>query len=276
MNLQRKNNKFFKISVLEYVYRKKFNKQEFFENELYQSHFINNLNNRTGEELIKKIDTNSPNSLNKKEFLRFLLKQMILNLHPLSYLLLGGFNKFKERIDVDEKQILKDSGLLEFQNKEISKWWLDLKKLLRSKENKKKQDLGDEGEQASKDFEEKRIKNLGINNLVKRSSFYDESLGYDIESWNIKNNKIFNIYIEVKNNSFIFKSGQWREACSKKDLYYAHYWTRNCKYLKIIEFPELHKAVTQQINKEHPPGYEWTLKIPFSEGKPVEEYFNNF
>ena len=140
MNLYRKNNKFFKMSVLEYVYRKKFNKNEFFDDKSYQSHFISNLNSKTGDELIKKIDINSPNTLNKKEFLRFLLKQMILKLHPLSYLILGGFDKFKARIDIDEKQILKESGLLEFQNIEISKWWFDLRKLLRSQENKKKQD----------------------------------------------------------------------------------------------------------------------------------------
>ena len=261
------------MSVLEYVYRKKFNKNEFFDDKSYQSHFISNLNTEVGKELINKIDINCPNTLNKKEFLRFLLKQMILKLHPLSYLILRGFDKFKARIDVDEKQILKESGLLEFENTEISKWWLDLKKLLRSQENKKKQDLGDDGEEASKNFEEKRIKNLGINNEVKRVSFFDESLGYDIESWDLKDQEIIKIFIEVKNESFIFKSGQWREALSKKNYYFAHYWTEKCKKLRIINYQELYKAVTKQIKEQQITGYNWSLDIPFSEGKPVEDYF---
>ena len=58
------------MSVLEYVYRKKFNKKEFFDDKSYQSHFISNLNDKIGEELINKIDINCPNTLNKKEFLR--------------------------------------------------------------------------------------------------------------------------------------------------------------------------------------------------------------
>ena len=276
MNILENKNKFYKISVMEYIYRKKFSKKEFYKDITNQTQFINNLNSNRGEELLSKVDTNYLGSQSRKLFFRFLLKQMYQESHPYIIFLKGGFDKFIIRIDSDEKQLLSESGLLNIENDDVLNWWSDLKKIIRSKELDNKIESGEFGEIASKKFEEKRIKNLGINNLVKRSSFYDESLGYDIESWNIKNNKIFNIYIEVKNNSFIFKSGQWREACSKKDLYYAHYWTRNCKYLKIIEFPELHKAVTQQINKEHPPGYEWTLKIPFSEGKPVEEYFNNF
>ena len=261
------------MSVLEYVYRKKFNKKEFFDDKSYQSHFISNLNDKLGNELIDKIDVNCQNTLNKKEFLRFLLKQMIPKLHPLSYLILRGFDKFNSRIDIDEKQILKESDLLEFENKEISSWWLDLKKLLRSQENKKKQDLGEDGEEASKNFEEKRIKNLGINNRVKRISFFDESKGYDIESWDLKDNKTIQIFIEVKNESFIFKSGQWREALSKKNSYFAHYWTEKCNKLRIIDYQELHEAVTKQLKEKPVAGYDWQLTIPFPEGKPVEDYF---
>ena len=66
MNLHRKNNKFFKMSVLEYVYRKKFNKKEFFDDKSYQSHFISNLNNETAiEELVS-----SMSKLHKESYLK--------------------------------------------------------------------------------------------------------------------------------------------------------------------------------------------------------------
>lgn len=275
--MQKKYYSFFKKSVIDWFYAKKIKGKKLFKNKEYEENYIYNLDQTQGDKLIDILDINISNNLNKVENLRLILKEMYFKInHPFLFLAKYKRLKFLKTIDSNELQLLRDAKLIDLKNEEVENWWLDIKNHLKKKELSNKLDIGDEGENASIKFEVKKLKNLGINQRPLRKSIDDDGLGYDIESWNIYEGKTKQIFIEVKNNSFIFKSGQWREACSKKKQYYAHYWTRNCKYLKIIEFPELHKAVTQQINKEHPPGYEWTLKIPFSEGKPVEEYFNNF
>ena len=168
---------------------------------------------------------------------------------------------------------MRDAELIDIDDDEVENWWLELINFLKKKDIEKKIISGDEGEDASMNFEKQKLKTLGVNNRPIRVSIDDDSLGYDIESWDKKDGDLRKIFIEVKNNIFIFKSGQWREAQAKKNSYFAHYWTKNCKLLKIINFIELKEAVTKQIKLENPTGYHWTLQIPFEDGKPVEDYF---
>ena len=72
MNILENKNKFYKISVMEYIYRKKFSKKEFYKDITNQTQFINNLNSNRGEELLSKVDTNYLGSQSRKLFFRFL------------------------------------------------------------------------------------------------------------------------------------------------------------------------------------------------------------
>ena len=273
--MQEKYHNFFKKSVIDWYYINKFSNKKIFKNKKFEENYIFNLDENYGKKLTTIITKDLNKDDSKIKNLRIILKEMYLKIdHP--FLSLVANKKrlhFLKTITQNEYQLLRDAELLNIDNEETENWWLELKNFLKKKQIEKKLDSGDEGEEASYNFEKKKLKYFGINYRPKRVSIEDDNLGYDIESWSKENGDIKKIYIEVKNNAFIFKSGQWREAQSKKDSYFAHFWTKNCKLLKIINFTELQEAVTKQIKVENPPGYYWTLQIPFEDGKPVEEYF---
>ena len=273
--MQEKYHNFFKKSVIDWYYTNKLSNKKIFKNKKFEENYIFNLDENYGKKLTSILTKDLNKDDSKVKNLRIILKEMYLKLdHP--FLSLVANKKrlhFLKAINQNEYQILRDAELLNTDNDEAENWWLELKNFLKKKQIEKKLDSGDEGEAASMNFEKKKLKILGINYRPKRVSIDDDNLGYDIESWRKENGDIKKIYIEVKNNVFIFKSGQWREAQSKQDSYFAHFWTKNCKLLKIINFSELQEAVIRQIKVENPPGYHWTLQIPFKNGKPVEDYF---
>jgi len=272
--MQEKYNNYFKKSVVEWYYTKKTNKEKIFTEKKYEEHNIYNLDYYYGSKLFKILSENLDINDNKIKNLRLILKEMYFKIdHPFLFLIKNKRRRFLKTINSNELQLLRDAELIDIDDDEVENWWLELINFLKKKDIEKKIISGDEGEDASMNFEKQKLKTLGVNNRPIRVSIDDDSLGYDIESWDKKDGDLRKIFIEVKNNIFIFKSGQWREAQAKKNSYFAHYWTKNCKLLKIINFIELKEAVTKQIKLENPTGYHWTLQIPFEDGKPVEDYF---
>lgn len=70
--------------------------------------------------------------------------------------------------------------------------------------NIKNTKIGMDGENLVFNYEKKRLKDLGyseLSNRVEHVSLYDDSLGYDIKSFEVTNNQITEIFIEVKSTT---------------------------------------------------------------------------
>ena len=87
---------------------------------------------------------------------------------------------------------------------------------------------GEAGETLVLKYEQERLKALGLKGdeyTVQKVSDYDDTIGYDIKSYNIINDKIEEIYIEVKTTTdssfgrFYLSSNEFKTMKQKKDHY---------------------------------------------------------
>ena len=214
----------------------------------------NSFDMKNGHELIKLIGSEKIKELTEKKqlnnyqlVLREILIKYLKNEKP-GFLLriTGGREHFSDFIDENFEQLLNEAGLyndidLTKEGKEIGKWWDDITEFVRNLEKDKKLDLGREGEEKTIQYEINKLKKLNIDRKPRWISYEDNSAGYDVLSWDHKENEIF---IEVKatansNGIFFLSKGEWRFSISAKNSYFIHVWIQNKKQPRIITYNEL-------------------------------------
>jgi len=178
----------------------------------------------------------------------------------------GGRLFFLEYVSENFEQLLKEAGLLDkidlsVEAKKVRAWWDDLSEFVRKLDKSNKLDLGREGEEKTIIFEEKRLKKLKINKKPNWDGFENNLLGYDIQSWKNKTNKIF---IEVKassylNGTFFLTRNEWNFSLSVKEDFLIYLWIQDHKKPRIITFQELN---SKDYKIEDATNAEWTkIKI---------------
>jgi len=158
----------------------------------------------------------------------------------------GGREYFLAFVDENFEQLLNDAGLyneidLSKEGKKIRYWWDDLSEFVRQLDEDKKLDLGREGEEKTIRYEIDKLKKLNIKKKPKWVSYDDNTVGYDVQSWDKEQNEIF---IEVKatsnsNGLFHLSKGEWRFSISAKERYFIHVWIQNKEKPRIITYSEL-------------------------------------
>ena len=122
-----------------------------------------------------------------------------------------------------------------------------IEKAISSKKN------GEKGELLVVDFEQKKLKALGINKDVVHVSLDGDGHGYDLESYNDKGEKIF---IEVKttvgglNTSFDISSNEVLVSNEKENLYYIYRIFNYDKEKNSGEFYIMKGSITTHFNLE--------------------------
>ena len=178
----------------------------------------------------------------------------------------GGRDYFLNYIDENFEQLLNDAGLyneinLSKEGKEIRHWWDNLSDFVRDLDEDKKIDLGREGEEKTILYEINKLKKLNIKKEPKWISYEDNRAGYDVLSWDKKQNKIF-IEVKATNNSnglFYLSKGEWRFSVSEKDNYFIHVWIQDKKEPRIITYSELN---SKNYKIEDSSNAEWdTIKV---------------
>ena len=164
---------------------------------------------------------------------------LILNEHKLPWVIFCNLDvvKFRSAIPPNWEVILENSGLLDFNEARILKWWRSLLFKYNEDKNLRLKKIGDIGESLTLSFEQDRIKNSGLDHtiLVSWAASVDDEMGFDIISAfgsdydGIDNEEI---YIEVKASElsnvsafrFYISRNEWEKAIEYGDSYFFYCW----------------------------------------------------
>ncbi len=225
------------------------------ENKKFSDYYYSSVDYVGGIELYKNLGrevfteyNNEKNLEEKKKILRKIISKFFIKNKPNSLLYLPyGPIHFLERLSLNFNQIFEDADLLiaiESENevsKDVMKWWDDLSQFSRSIMQDKKLESGRSGEEKTFNYEKKKLKNLKLNLKPKWEGFWDNKLGYDVQSWDKKSNKI---YIEAKsskqsNSEFFFSMNAWKCAVAEKDNYFVQVWIQDNSSPREMNYKEL-------------------------------------
>lgn len=135
-------------------------------------------------------------SSNKKLSIINIIKSYLYHFNPeWIFEVYRGIENAKDFIPDNWRIIFDSYGLFEKSDRDVIRWWNQIKNFKRSYENQKLSDMGLEGEFLILDFEKKRTGHPPIH-----LSIDDDNVGYDILSKKNKDGKE-NLLIEVKTSS---------------------------------------------------------------------------
>jgi len=239
------------------------------ENRLIIESANSNLDYKEGKKLIELMGDGifkeylKSESENRKYILRKILKNYMIEVKPgFVFHITKGRKLFLEYINDNIAQLFNDSDLMmEADDSEDFKivmgWWDELISLIRKINDEKKVESGREGEKKSYEFEVTKLKKLRTNKKPYWASLDNNLLGYDVESWDEKNNKIF---IEAKSSSnndgaFYLSRNEWNTALEKKEAYFIHVWIKDRTIPVNIDFERLYSKKYRIDDAENA---EWT------------------
>lgn len=225
--------------------------------------------------LEKKISLD--HKINISASLRNVLKQIIIDYRPTwMYAITFGRSEVMNSLEdmLNLKQCFKSAQLLEGEPSfEVIEWWDELSQLIRAEKDNKKVQQGREGEKLSFEYEKKRLAELGIKQMPKWMALEDNTLGYDIKSFDLGEYGPINKLIEVKScssdNMIIFLTrNEWNKALEYKQNYVFHIWFLPTQTLEF----ELAVSDIEPFILENTESIKWTtLEISL---KKLKKYFN--
>ncbi len=224
-------------------------------NKKFHQHNLNTYDYPSGKKIIKLagehefiqlIGSEEDRNLYKKKLRKILMNILKKNKGPELFSLPMGIKHFLEKFDDNFIQVLNSCDLLiklnhKEETKEIRDWWKELINFSRLLVDEKKLESGDQGEEKTLQYEVEKLKKIGIKKEPIWVSFYDNFLGYDIESWN-KDLSI--IFIESKkssklNGEFFISKGEWLAAKRETNSYFVYLWIQESLIPRIIDYKEL-------------------------------------
>jgi hypothetical protein len=188
-----------------------------------------------------------------------------------------GRSKFVQKLERDQSSCFRCARLLDQPAPEdIENWWSTMMSYSRASIDALKSDQGRRAEKMSLEFERRRILELGINGAPIWMSLEDNTVGYDIVSFELGEKEPINLLIEVKSfvssGSFFLTRNEWRAASKYRDRYQFHIWdmTRQRLYQMSAQEVGLHIPTDAQ-------GGQWeqsTISVPLNHSYcDVSNYF---
>ena len=162
-----------------------------------------------------------------------------------------GRKKFIQKLERDEERCFEFAGLLtDPPEKPVMEWWDDIAGRLRQIGEREKMRRARAAEQLSLEYEKARLRRLGIDRSPQWIAFDDNTVGYDILSYDRGQFQPVNRLIEVKSTiasplRFFLSRNEWETAAKFGDRYFFHIWD--------LRGPQLYERTVKDI----------TLKIPF-------------
>ncbi len=139
-----------------------------------------------------------------------------------------GREKVRSALHLNQVQCLREAGLLDpVPDAEAIAWWDEIAALMRGVVDSERMLQARQAERLSLEYERARLKNLGIHLEPVWVSLDDNTLGYDIQSYNKEPSGIVSRLIEVKsttNDSIYITRNEWRNAVSTNQSYLFHVW----------------------------------------------------
>lgn len=150
-----------------------------------------------------------------------------------------GRDKVRSALHPDQLQCLREAGLFDpVPDANAIAWWDEIGTAIRGTVDAERMARAREAERLSLQHERDRLKALGIGLEPEWVSLEDNTLGYDIRSYDLSGEQIVSRLIEVKSTTsdgiFITKN-EWRNAASAEPHYCFHVW--RLPERKVVEYP---------------------------------------
>lgn len=150
-----------------------------------------------------------------------------------------GRDKLRMALDADRLQCFKSASLFdEIPDSEVVAWWDELGSLVRGAVDSEKMISAREAERLSLEHERKRLHKLGIAKDPLWVALDDNTLGYDILSYDLHGEHVVSRLVEVKStksDAIFVTRNEWNNALTAKDRYVFHVW--KMPEQRIEEFP---------------------------------------
>lgn len=139
-----------------------------------------------------------------------------------------GRDMVRSALDQDQIQCLREAGLFDpVPDSEVIAWWDEIAATVRGQVDTERMVRAREAERLSLEYERARLKSLGIYLEPKWISLEDNTLGYDIRSYDVNDERIVSRLIEVKSttsDSIFVSRNEWLNASSADPHYCFHVW----------------------------------------------------
>ena len=181
--------------------------------------------------------------------LRGTLRNLILSLKPAwSSLIPYGRNEVFTILTDDEYQCFNAAGLVEKPPSEgVVAWWDEMATALQREGGENLVLVGRIGEKLTLEYEERRLKQLGIQKkVIEWVAVECSNAGYDVLSWDLSpDGYIVERMIEVKTclsgyARFFLTRNEWSVAKANQSRYFIYYWEGDpLKLGQVISVPDL-------------------------------------
>lgn len=160
-----------------------------------------------------------------------------------------GRRRFHDLLDRDERQCLREVGLMDDPPDDLTiDWWDQATELIRNRIDGQKQERGRAAERLTMSHEIERLRRLSIRSQPKWVSIDDNTAGYDVLSYEqvLGSEEGVPLLIEVKSSvasplRFFVTRNEWKRALEYGSAYLFHVWDMTATP------PRLHKRTAAQV-----------------------------
>lgn len=139
-----------------------------------------------------------------------------------------GRAKVRSALNQNQQQCFREAGLFEpVPAPAVVTWWDEISGRIRNSSGMEQLKRGREAEQLSFDHECNRILALGLDLVPDWVALEDNTLGYDIKSYDVQDGRVINRMIEVKSaatNRIFISRNEWENALAAERQYCFHVW----------------------------------------------------
>ena len=154
-----------------------------------------------------------------------------------------GRNKLRRTLSDDEVQCFREAGLFDAKpDDDALQWWDKITALMRSASDTEKMEQARFAERLSLQYEQNRLEGLGIVLQPEWVSLEDNSLGYDILSYDLDAGLIVNRLVEVKStlsDSIFLTRTEWENAVGSPQRTVFHVWSLPAEELREYKVAEI-------------------------------------
>lgn len=196
-----------------------------------------------GLTLLRRLDASKPWNPSKGG-LRLFVYEWVRLVEPIWLRFVPyGRNKLRNSLSDNEVQCFREAGLFDQQpDDDVVEWWDRITALIRSTMDTEKMERARLAERLSLEYERNRLEALGIVKEPQWVSLEDNTLGYDILSYDFDAGYIVNRLVEVKSalSEFIFLTRiEWENAIGSPERTVFHVWSLPAKELREYKVPEI-------------------------------------
>ena len=177
-----------------------------------------------------------------------------------------GRRKFAQKLSRDQEQCFRSAGLLEDPiSVEVMEWWDSTAARMRHTRDNEVMKRAREAERLSLEHETKRLQRLNIPSVPVWMSIEDNTVGYDILSYDAGGIEPVNRLIEVKSTvvsplQFFLSRNEWDTAVKFGERYFFHVW--DLRIPKLFECTV--KSIRDKIPSDNATGRWNSAEIPIT------------